>query len=395
VIGNNQDLIDMLARRIDAERAQANGHKTAPTTSKPSPPSSPRSDEDVLRTLFGEKGKGSQWEDTYNGAYEAYYPSPSEAVGALLWKLAFHTGKDPAQMDRLIRGSALAGPKFDERRGSTTWLAREIAKAIENTDEVYDWDRSERPRSFSSSSDTPGGGGDDENKNEPEIVRFHELGKPKPRRFIVEKIGRKAYPLIVYGAGGVAKSFAVLAGGIALASTEDALGEWIGLRVLEHGEVLYIDFELDVDEQHTRVVELCKGLGVPVPERLAYLSGRGFARDAVFAMARKFCKDHEAIAVIIDSVGQAMTGDMDKNRDVNAFYRDHVEPFCAMGVTPMLVDHQGKIQSGEKHKDKSPIGGSTRRTTLGACSSSYWTNTTNRPRPSTSGYARIRPTTRP
>jgi len=27
-----------------------------------------------------------------------------------------------------------------------------------------------------------------------------------------------------------------------------------------------------------------------------------------------------------------------------------------MGVTPFLVDHEGKLQAGEKHKDKSPIG---------------------------------------
>ncbi len=222
--------------------------------------------------------------------------------------------------------------------------------ALMHGDELDGW--------LSSSSDAPGGGSDDDNKNEsPEIVWFHRLGEPQPRKFIVEKVGRKAYPLIVYGAGGVAKSFATLAGGIAIASTADTLSRWMGLQVLEHGHVLYVDFELDQDEQHNRVVEVCKGLGVSVPERLAYLSGRGFSRDATFARARKFCKEHKAVAVIIDSVGQAMTGDMDKNRDVNAFYRDYIEPFCAMDVTPMLVDHQGKIQAGEKHKDKSPIGG--------------------------------------
>jgi hypothetical protein len=52
--------------------------------------------------------------------------SASEAVAALLRKLAFYTRKDPAQMDRLIRGSALANSKFDERRGGTTRLGREI-----------------------------------------------------------------------------------------------------------------------------------------------------------------------------------------------------------------------------------------------------------------------------
>ena len=48
-----------------------------------------------------------------------------------------------------------------------------------------------------------------------------------------------------------------------------------GPEVLEHGYVLYLDFELDADEQHRRVRDLCHGLGVLVPKRLAYLSGVG------------------------------------------------------------------------------------------------------------------------
>ncbi len=173
---------------------------------------------------------------------------------------------------------------------------------------------------------------------------------------MIEKVARKGYPLVIYGAGGVAKSFAALAGGIALAS-EGGLRNWLGLRVLEHGHVLYLDFELDVDEQHARVTELCNGLGVDVPKRLAYLSGRGMDRSDAFAQAHQFADEYKAVAVVVDSVGQAVTGDMDKNRDINEFFRRHIEPFSLFGTTPILVDHEGKLQQGEKHKDKSIIGG--------------------------------------
>jgi hypothetical protein len=59
------------------------------------------------------------------------------AVPAILRKRAFYTGRDPVQMGRLIRGSALASSKFDERRGAQTWIGREILRAIAATPEVY------------------------------------------------------------------------------------------------------------------------------------------------------------------------------------------------------------------------------------------------------------------
>jgi hypothetical protein len=97
-------------------------------------------DQDVVKLLFSEK-KGTQWEATYNGAHAPHYPSASEAVAALLLKMAFYTQKTPAQMDRLIRGSELASSKFDERRGGSAWLARRIQQAIEIRDAGLHQDR--------------------------------------------------------------------------------------------------------------------------------------------------------------------------------------------------------------------------------------------------------------
>ena len=54
----------------------------------------------------------------------------------------------------------------------------------------------------------------------------------------------------------------LLAAGIAIAGGSE---EWLGLKVLDHGYVLYLDFELDAEEQHRRVRDLCAGLGVRSP----------------------------------------------------------------------------------------------------------------------------------
>ena len=61
-------------------------------------------------------------------------------------------------------------------------------------------------------------------------------------------------------------------------------------------------------------------------------------------------------AVVIDSVGLAMEGDMSSAQDVLAFHARYIDPLRRAGATPLLVDHQGKLQTGEKHRDKSPFG---------------------------------------
>jgi hypothetical protein len=196
---------------------------------------------------------------------------------------------------------------------------------------------------------------DDNNEDDLEVVFFADLGEPKEREYLIEKIGVKAYPIVAFGAGGVAKSFAMLAAGVAIASAS-GVDRWLGLRVLEHGYVLYLDFELDVDEQHRRVRDLCAGMGVPIPRKLAYLSGVGVSPKVAFAKARAFVESHEAKAVIIDSMGLAMAGDMERGKDVLAFHSRLVNPLRRAGATPFIVDHEGKLQAGERRKDKSPIG---------------------------------------
>lgn len=61
----------------------------------------------------------------------------SDADLALCCMLAFWTGRDAAQIDRLFRQSNLHRPKWDERRGATTYGERTIATAIERTENVY------------------------------------------------------------------------------------------------------------------------------------------------------------------------------------------------------------------------------------------------------------------
>ena len=77
--------------------------------------------------------------------------------------------------------------------------------------------------------------------------------------------------------------------GMAVAGGTD---EWLGLKVhgSEHGSehVLFLDFELDAEEQHRRVRDLAAGLDIPVSEKLGYLSALGMGAREAFKLALKY-----------------------------------------------------------------------------------------------------------
>jgi AAA domain len=346
----DQDLIDWLAAKIqgpDPKTAQTNGH----TRTAPGSPT----DEMVIEKCRAAKDAARFSELFDHGDTSANDNNASSADYALLGILKFWT-QDPDQLDRIMRLSALRRPKWDEGRAGRTWLRYSIDNTLRTVDKTYDWG-SQRGRTLVSSLSSPYIRADDNDTSEDdlEIVWFSELGEPKEREYLIEAVGVKSYPIIVFGAGGVAKSFGVLSAGVAIASAS-GVEDWLGLRVLEHGHVLYLDFELDTSEQHRRVRDMCAGLGVPIPKRLAYLSGLGVPTPKAFKKAQDFVGHYSAKAIIIDSLGLALEGDMERGRDVLAFYRTYIDPLRRAGTVPFIVDHEGKLQAGEKHKNKSPIG---------------------------------------
>ena len=93
-----------------------------------------------------------------------------------------------------------------------------IDNALKDVGRVYDWSK-EGGRLLSSSANSPREISDDDN-NEDDldgIVWFSEQGAPKEREYLIESVAVKKYTMVAYGAGGVAKSLALLAAGIAIA----------------------------------------------------------------------------------------------------------------------------------------------------------------------------------
>ena len=126
--------------------------------------------------------------------------------------------------------------------------------------------------------------------------------------------------------------------------------------VAVHGRALYLDFELDADEQHRRVTQLAAGLGIEAPQNLLYVSALGVRTYEAVSFALEVCEEYEVVLAVLDSLGPAMVGDMAAAKDVMEFHNCYIAPFRNAGVTPLLIDHQARQQSGEGYQSKGAFG---------------------------------------
>ena len=87
------------------------------------------SDDDALIQKACRSRSGEKFQALWKGDWSSYN-SESEATLALCNLLAHCTDGDAARMDRLFRRSGLMRPKWDERRGNTTWGLQQIGMAL-------------------------------------------------------------------------------------------------------------------------------------------------------------------------------------------------------------------------------------------------------------------------
>jgi hypothetical protein len=326
--------------RVGKRPASANGHHSELT------------DEEVIALAKGAKNAGkfeALWEGDTSG-----YASHSEAEQALISLLAFYT-QDETQLDSLYRRSGLCREKWLKR---SDYRRSTIDKALSSLTETYtpsdDGARlvvGNEHATFPSPS--PSLYKEEGRGRKLEAVRFSEIEVPGPRRYLLKDIVLAAYVTLLYGDGGVAKSLLALALAVAIAGNSK---EWLG-REVERCPVLYMDFELDSEEQARRVYQLCRGQGLDTPpEELLYMSALGHPASEAFTAALEACKEHAVRLMVVDSLGPALQGDAEAARDVIGFFQKSIEPFRVEGIAILIIDHQSRLQQGQSYQSKGAFG---------------------------------------
>src|SRR5829696_1521852 len=214
--------------------------------------------------------------------------------------------------------------------------------------------RADREHDLSSSSNSLGVDGDDEESRTLRVERFSSLPKyTGARPSVIRGIFPKGFPTSIYGEGGIAKSTIALHMCMSIASSQK---EWLGYPIDQPSPCLYVDFELDREEQGTRAERIAKGMGIEVPDDLHYLWASGFRFSEVFPLILEAVDELGVRVTALDSLGMALEGDALKGAVIIDFFRDRIDQLKRRGVSVLIVDHQSGLRPGESYQNKAQYG---------------------------------------
>lgn len=129
-----------ICQRVEALQAVLDKYMVRPARTVPEATRAPQapldlSDAEVIAKAHNARN-GAAFAALWNGDISAF-PSHSEADMALCNALAFWTGCNAGQMDRLFRSSGLMREKWDRRQSGSTYGALTIAEAIRTCTRTY------------------------------------------------------------------------------------------------------------------------------------------------------------------------------------------------------------------------------------------------------------------
>jgi hypothetical protein len=200
-------------------------------------------------------------------------------------------------------------------------------------------------RTSSSSPAYRGSDSDDDESRGP--VELCTLTWPGPRRWIVEGWVPANASTVLYGDGGMAKSLQALLMGECVARGQQLFG-----REVQQGRVLYLDWELDREEQTRRAHRVASGLGYTTPAPGLYYRQMAWPLGRALPQIAAWIGNLGLVLVIIDSFGLATLGDPTTARDVVPL----LAGVSRLPCTCLFIDHVRNLQPGETGDDLKPFG---------------------------------------
>lgn len=260
------------------------------------------------------------------------YASQSEADLALCSILAFWTGNDVGEMDRLFRVSGLMRPKWDEMRGEKTYGETTIESAADMTQETYHArDNGSRPAP---------------EKVEPEgkprvvILSAADAYKPQPPiEYIVDGLIPTGSVNVFYGEPGSKKTYSLLSMAVDVAGGL----EWCGMSV-EQSPVLIIDEESGKRRMLRRLHDALAGeqLGPDTPVYFVSLASFKMDDPADEVVIQGLIEETGARLVIIDALADVMDGDENSKKETQPVFNALRRVAEATDSAIIVIHHANK-----------------------------------------------------
>lgn len=293
---------------------------------------------------------GSEFAALWRGDTSAYSGDDSRADYHLIKSLLFWTGGDDSRADRLFRQSGLMRPKWDERRGDSTYGDRTMAAALQNLRAVYNPQVSPNGHTQSQPFGAPGqreiqsfaeSALSEPNETRPrfQILHADELDTMPPVEWLVDDELAAGQFNLVWGPSQGGKSFYML----------DR-----ALNIAQKQPVIYVAAE-DAQGYAARKIAWCKhhGKGASqlyfVPQPVNLFDAKN-VQDFIEQVARPL----SPVLLVFDTLARCMVGaDENSARDMGVVVENLEQIRRTTGSAVCPVHHAGK--DGKSYRGSSAL----------------------------------------
>lgn len=171
--------------------------------------------------------------------------------------------------------------------------------------------------------------------------------EPPPVRWLVEDFVCRGDIHLLIGEPGIGKSWLTMALAVAVANGDS---EFLGLKIAEHGRVLYVDEENPEDLIYDRFTKL--GLDRSTARQIRYLNNAGIRLDKSDAdVLVEEALDFEPALVVLDSLTRFHTEDENHAGAMAGLFHNAIKPLAReTGAAVVLIHHANKTESNSSYR---------------------------------------------